>query len=103
MEPNERKLLEKCLELFRGPRTFCRNRVAETAAGGYIDPRSPLAVRWCIVGAMDKFQPECGGARVGTTLSLVCHRLYETYDYVTVNNQRGKAAVVRVLREALRT
>lgn len=87
------KALDKTIALLSGPegrKRWCKGDEALTKNGGFVDPKSHNAVRWCAIGAMRKY-----GLADDTFDDI---KNFAGKYTSTVNDFEGRGAVLRMLR-----
>jgi hypothetical protein len=90
--------LEAAIALIRTPDRWCTYSLARDIAGHDVPPKSPLAVRWCAVGALKQV------ADVPWVAGWAEYELLKTTDGTLVsyvNDFRGHAAVILVFNETI--
>lgn len=66
------ELLKAGRELLSDPARVCRGALAQTANGGYADPRSSMAHSFCTVGALRKLAPSNQADDTAEARALLC-------------------------------
>lgn len=91
------KVIDKVLALIGGrdgAKRWCKKATAQDVAGHWVDARDKRAVRWCVLGALEKVTSSSEIIRTvlsatGTTGT----------NLITLNDTQGRRAVLKALRK----
>jgi hypothetical protein len=102
----EKDVIRAALRLVENRMTWTRGTLARDRKSREVKPTDPRAVRWCAAGAIRKAAPEIarnsGEARNLTedAEARLCH-LAQGRLLQTINDEKGRKAVVALFKKAL--